>query len=1196
MRFQRLEMQGFKSFVEKTVIEIGEGLTAVVGPNGCGKSNVCDAVRWVLGEQAPKNMRSKKMEDVIFNGSAERKQLGMSEVSLTVTDLKGVVTSPAFKDFDEVVVTRRLYRSGESEYLINRNPCRLKDIVDLFLDTGVSLDTFSIVEQGKIETLVNARPMDRRVLIEEAAGIMKYKSRRNEALRKLELAQANLLRVADIMREKESRLRSLRRQARKATFHKEYQTEVADLSQTIMVLDYLKHLDKLVPAEKAYDRVKEEEQMVSAKLSSLEAERENGRILLQKHTEASVESHQRATKVEGSLERLETRVEMLKSHLAELDVDDARRAEEIQALDAEITTFENERGELVSALEALTEQSGLARREYDVSAAELAAVRENLKEFERALDEARRVQEEERERLSAARQQIASVESRREGLAESMEKTGAEIKEVERHLESTRTDVSGARSRLEALVASEGEAKQELEQAISECARVSGLSTRHEESVAGTKESLMEAKSALAALEGVLGSGEGGISDAEAFRSCGAQVLASFSEVIRVDSRFEKAIETALGDRLLGVVVDTPGDAVDAIRALMGSEAGRGAALPIEVDAPPGAVVPLGEGVLGAATDFVRCDMRYRHLARSLLGNVVVVEDIDAAQAAWCNGPQGVVCVTLNGEIIHANGVVEGGLTRNEGFLERSRRCEEMRLEVERLEAQLRELEPVSRELSGQLARAEQRNRQAAEAYQRAEVMRVEAEGALRAAEGRREELETRLAALEAAQEQIRGEGARLTEALQTVRDESLCLEETIQEFTLRIREIEKKVSAAGLRCSEVEARVTDRKVALTEIDGQVAGRRSEVQRVVDGISQNSVRKNRREEEQRESREKRERLTESIAQSGEGIRALQDEKADVTAELAERDRVLGEMQSRDEELGDSIRDVRARASVLNDEVGAAAERRTTLRVQRESMVEAAEAENQLNLEETAESRREELPQYQEILNRLEMLAQRLSRMGEVNPLAAQEYDEINQEYVFLQEQQQDLESSIADLHATIEKLNKTTKSRFLAAFEEVSNAFENIFGRLFQGGEARMFLLDPNDPLETGVDIEVRPPGKRPSNIMLLSAGEKALTAISLLFAVFSVRPSPFCILDEVDATLDDANVGRFREVLAELEDRSQFIIITHNKKTMSYANHLYGVTQREKGVSEIVSVKLGREEENERVNGAGEAVLETSV
>ncbi len=1187
-------MQGFKSFVDKTVIEIGEGLTAVVGPNGCGKSNVCDAVRWVLGEQAPKNMRSKKMEDVIFNGSAERKQLGMSEVSLTVTDLKGVVTSPAFKDFDEVVVTRRLYRSGESEYLINRSPCRLKDIVDLFLDTGVSLDTFSIVEQGKIETLVNARPMDRRVLIEEAAGIMKYKSRRNEALRKLELAQANLLRVADIMREKETRLRSLRRQARKATFHKEYQTEVADLSQRIMALDYLELVDELVPAEKAYARIKDEEQAVATKISSLDAERESGRFLLTERTEALAETRQRATEVEGSLQRLENRVEMQGNRLAELDTEDERRAEEIQTLDAEITTFENERIRLASTLDALTEQSVLARHEYDVSAAELAAVRENLKEFERVLDEARRTQEEERERLSAARQQIASIESRREGLAESTEKTGKEIEEINGQLELTQSDVDVAKNRLELLVASECQAKQELEQAISERERAAELLTRHEESVAGTKESLMEAKSALSALEGVLGSGESGFADAEAFISRGAQVIATFSEVIRVDPKFEKAIEAALGDKLLGVVVNTPGDAVDAIRALMSSEAGRGVALPTEAGAQPGAVVPLGEGVLGVAADFVRCDIGYRHLVQSLLGNIVVVEDIDAAQAAWCNGPQGVVCVTLDGEIIHANGVVEGGLTRNEGFLERSRRCEEMRLKVEHFKAQLIELGPNSQKLSEQLTKAEQSSRHAIEAYQRAEVMRVEGEGALRAAEGRYEELKKRLATLEAAREQLRAEQMRLVDVFQSAQDESLRSEKKIVECTSRIQGIEKKVSDAGLRNSEVDAHVTDKKVALAEINGKVAGGQAEFQRIVDGISQNSARKVRKEGEQRESIEKRERLQESIAQSEEEILVLQNEKAKVAAEQAERDRVLREMQSRDEELGDSIREMKEKASRLNAAVSDAAELRTTLSVKRESLLESAEAEYQIDLEETAESRRDELPQYQEILNRLEMLNQRLSRMGEVNPLAAQEYDEINQEFVFLQEQQQDLENSIADLHTTIEKLNKTTKSRFLAAFEEVSNAFADIFGRLFQGGEARMFLLDPNDPLETGVDIEVKPPGKRPSNIMLLSAGEKALTAISLLFSVFSVRPSPFCILDEVDATLDDANVGRFREVLAELEGQSQFIIITHNKKTMSYANQLYGVTQREKGVSEIVSVKLNREDE--RVNGVGEAVLESSV
>ena len=1194
MRFQRLEMQGFKSFVEKTVIEIGEGLTAVVGPNGCGKSNVCDAVRWVLGEQAPKNMRSKKMEDVIFNGSAERKQLGMSEVSLTVTDLQGAVTAPAFKDFDEVVVTRRLYRSGESEYLINRNPCRLKDIVDLFLDTGVSLDTFSIVEQGKIESLVNARPMDRRVLIEEAAGIMKYKSRRNEALRKLELAQANMLRVADIMREKETRLRALRRQARKATFHREYQTEVADLSRRITGLDYLKLVDELVPAEKAYARIKEEEQTVSAKLASLEAERETGRISQGERAEALAESQLRATQLEGSLQRMQNRVEMLSSRLTELDVEDERRADEIRTIDAEIAAFENERGGLAATLEVLTEQSGLAQQAYDVSMAELTAIRENRKEFEQALHEARRNREEGRERLSAARQQIASVESRREGLAEAREKTDRELEETECQLESAQTDLGDARSRLESRVASEGKAKQELERAVSERAQTAGLLARHEESVAGTKESLMEAKSGLSALEDVLGAGENGIADAAAFSACGTQVLASLSEVIRVEPRFEKAVEAVLGEKLRGVVVNTPGDAVNAILALMNAEAGRGVVLPMEIDAPAGAVVPLGEGVLGAAADFVRCEGRYRVLLQSLLGNVVFVEDIDAAQAAWCNGPQGVVCVTLNGEIIHANGVVEGGVTRNEGFLERSRRCEEMRRKVAGLEAQLSEWGLISQELRGQLSRDEQRSRRAAETYQRAEVMRVEAEGALRAAERRSGELKTRLAALQTSRAQIRGEQTRLIEALQTVRDESLCLEETIQALTLCVQEVEKKGRDASLRSAEVESRVTDKKVALAEINGKVAGGQAEVQRIENGISQNAARRVRREEEQRESRQKRAHLQESRAQSEAEIRALQDEKAKVAAEQAARDRDLGEMQSRVEELGDSVRALRERASGLNDAVSKAAEVQTTLRVKRESMLESAEAEYQLNLEEVVEGRREELPQYPELVNRLEMLNKRLSRMGEVNPLAAQEYDEINQEYMFLQAQQQDLETSIADLHTTIERLNKTTKSRFLGAFEEVGRAFADIFGRLFQGGKARMFLLDPNDPLETGVDIEVNPPGKRPSNIMLLSAGEKALTAISLLFAVFSVRPSPFCILDEVDATLDDANVGRFREVLAELEDRSQFIIITHNKKTMSYANQLYGVTQREKGVSEIVSVKLNRE--GEGVNGVGEAVLETSV
>ncbi len=1186
-------MQGFKSFVEKTVIEIGEGLTAVVGPNGCGKSNVCDAVRWVLGEQAPRNMRSKKMEDVIFNGSAERKQLGMAEVSISVADLRGVVTSPAFKDFDEVAVTRRLYRSGESEYLINRNPCRLKDIVDLFLDTGVSLDTFSIVEQGKIESLVNARPLDRRLLIEEAAGIMKYKSRRNEALRKLDLAQANLLRVADVMREKEARLRSLRRQARKATFHKEYRTEVAELSASLLMLDYLRLVDALAPVEKAHERVKEEEQAVAAQISSLEAEREKGRILLAERSEALAEARRRAVEVEGALQRLENQVEMFGSRLVELDAEEGRRADEIRTLDAETAALERERTALSSTLETLAAQADLARRGHDAGAAELAAAREEVRALGSALGEVRRAGAKEGERLSAARQRVVSIESRLEGLAESAEKMAGDAGGLEGQLEAAEARVRDARGRVESLVAAEGQARGALERAGSECAEASGALRRHEKSVAETKESLMEVRSALSALEGILASGATGAADPEAFRACGARVLASLSDLIRVDAKLEKAIEAALGEALLGVVVQTPGDAVEAIRALVASGTGRGVALPMETSVRPATVAPMGGGVLGAAADFVRCDADYRHLMASLLENVVVTEDVDAAQAAWCNGPQGVCCVTLEGEIIRANGAAEGGLARNEGFLERSRRREEMRREVERLEAQLLELTSTSRRLGDELERAERERHRAVQANQRAEVMRVEAEGALRLAEDKREELKRRLAALASARRRTHGERMRLVDEERAARDESLRAEEAVRELSSRTEQMEEKARAAGRRHSEAEARLTDRKVALTDLNGRVAGGRAEAERLADGISRSAARRMRREREQRESGEKRGRFQETLAQSKEEIAALRDAKAGAAAEGAARHGALVEAQSRDEELGDLIREARGRASALQNDARAAAERRTTLRVRREAMLESAEAEYRIRLEETAGSRREELPRYQEMRNRLEMLNQRLSRMGEVNPLAAQEYDEINQEYAFLREQQQDLENSIADLHTTVGKLNRTTKARFLAALNEVGNAFADIFGRLFEGGEARMYLLDPDDPLESGVDIEVRPPGKRPSNIMLLSAGEKALTALSLLFAVFSVRPSPFCILDEVDATLDDANVARFREVIAELEGRSQFIIITHNKKTMSYANQLYGVTQREKGVSEIVSVQLNREGAA-KVNGAGRAVAES--
>ncbi|MBI3127280.1 MAG: chromosome segregation protein SMC [Candidatus Tectomicrobia bacterium] len=1186
MRFKRLEMQGFKSFVDRTVIELGDGITAIVGPNGCGKSNVCDAVRWVLGEQAPKALRAKRMEDLVFNGSAERKPLGMAEVTLTLTDLKGTVTSPLYKDYEEVAVTRRLYRSGESEYLINRNPCRLKDIVDLFLDTGVSLDTFSIVEQGRIEGLVNARPQDRRLLIEEAAGIMKYKSRRNEALRKLELAQANLLRVADVLREKEGRLRSLRRQARKAAFFKEYQSEIKALDLRIEALDLLRLEDELRPAEAEYERLKEREEGHLAALASREAERETVRAQVAERSESLAETRRRAVEVEGYIQRLENSLEMLQGRLVELDAEDARRAEEAEALAREAARLGEERGRLAERETAFAGEAAAAQRAFDLRSAELSAVRAELADLEAALAEARRVQERESEAFGDARQRTALAESRLEAIAQSTERLGREAEEAGRALDEARADLEAAARRLEEIAGESARLREESDRAAREQARVEAGLRAEEAALAAAREAVVEARSSQRAIE-ELRAASPERAGAGAFRACGAQALAALADVLSVDPAHEKAIEAALGERLLGVVVPDAESAAAAIRALARAGAGRGIALPLGARQAHAGPLPAVEGVLGSAASLIRCAQEYRPLVESLLFGVAVARDLDAALAAWRSSPFGTTWVTLGGEVLLPSGAVEGGapVPAAAGVLEQSRRLEALRLQAGEGEARVAALEGACARLREELARAEEEAVRLARMAREADLARVGAEGVKRSCQEKWEAVRERHEALLRERERMREERERLDRERAEAGEEGARAEHSSREAEARSQAAEEELRRVGARAAELEAEAADRRVALTEALGKASGARAELQRLEDSLGQNAARQARREEEKQDSLRKRERVEAGMAQSREELARRVEERASAEAEQRERVRALEETQARDEELGNLLRQMRAEAADLQARISEAAERRTTLRVQRESLIASARETHQVDLPEAAERERGELPLYQEHFNRLEMLRQRLERMGEVNPLAAREFDDINHEYSFLKEQQEDLERSIADLHATIERLNRTTRTRFLEALEQVQKAFVDIFGRLFQGGEARMFLLDPSDPLESGVDIEVRPPGKRPANIMLLSAGEKALTALALLFSVFSVRPSPFCLLDEVDATLDDQNVGRFRDVIAELEAKSQFIVITHNKRTMSFASQLYGVTQREKGVSEVVSVRLNRKEDG--TNGA---------
>ncbi|MEK6709495.1 MAG: hypothetical protein AABZ64_02840, partial [Nitrospinota bacterium] len=605
-------------------------------------------------------------------------------------------------------------------------------------------------------------------------------------------------------------------------------------------------------------------------------------------------------------------------------------------------------------------------------------------------------------------------------------------------------------------------------------------------------------------------------------------------------------------------------------------------ALPRGARRAPAPALPAVAGVVGQAASLVRSADEYRPLVEGLLFGVAVARDLDAALAAWRSGPVGIIWVTLAGEALLPSGAIEGGAPAPAaaGVLEQSRRLETLRLQAASGESRVTGLEASCERLRGDLSRAEEEASRLARMAREADLSRVEAEGAHRSCREKWEAARERQQALARELDRIGEERLRLERERAGAEEEGRRAEESRRGAEARSQIAGEDLRRVAAKAAELDAEATERRVALTEALGKASGARAELQRLEESLSQNAARRERREEERRDSLRKRERAELNLAQSREELARRLEERGAAGAEQRERVQALDAAQGRDEELGHLLRQMRAEAADLQTRIAEAAERRTTLRVQRESLIASARESFEVDLPEVAERERGELPLYAEHFNRLEMLRQRLERMGEVNPLAAREFDEINQEYSFLKAQQEDLERSIADLHATIERLNRTTKSRFLEALEQVQKAFEEIFGRLFQGGEARMFLLDPSDPLESGVDIEVRPPGKRPANIMLLSAGEKALTALALLFAVFSVRPSPFCLLDEVDATLDDQNVGRFRDVIAELEAKSQFIVITHNKRTMSFASQLYGVTQRERGVSEVVSVRLSKKEE----------------
>ncbi|OLE49397.1 MAG: chromosome segregation protein SMC [Candidatus Rokubacteria bacterium 13_1_20CM_2_69_58] len=1179
MRLESIALHGFKSFGEKTVVRVLPGITGIVGPNGCGKSNISEAVRWALGEQSAKSLRGQRMEDLIFHGSQSRKPVGLAEVELTFRN-DGTLSVP----WAEVSVARRLYRTGESEYLLNNSAARLRDILDLFAGTGANPRAYSVIDQDKLNHVLTAKPHDRRVFIEEAAGIARYKQQRNETQGKLDATKQNLVRVRDVMDEVKRQLSSLERQAKKAQQYKALQTTKRDLSLVVLAAEYMARVAEGERRAAELSRLRDQEQTLRTRAAKLAAQEAQQRERLQESDHRLSDLRQSGQKVQGELERLLERREQMGVQLREL-------AEEALRLDEETRATADRLGAIVGEREAgrqaLAEASRLTEeraRTADALAAALERHRETLA-AERDRAEATRL---EQIRVAAERvdlmrhagelrERAAQLRRRAERLAAELSDATAEAAGIDALRASLVQARDVAQTELGALAGERAELATRLAAEERRLAEAEGALANARVTLAAHRSSL----DALAALERAregYGAGVRAVFDQEHAEAL-TGVVGTVADLLEVPLGMERAIEAVLGERLQWVVVERFEHARAAVEYLGAHSLGAATFLPLEHLPPPTGPQPDANDARWVACNVGAPSLSLVH---HLLGQVAIVEHLDQAEALWRRNGVVATYVTPAGEVLGPTGRLHGGgqaraADVEHSLLARKRRLRELDDEVRRVSTNLDETqERVARfetevsAIRGQVAEIErtlhareterlasekdleQATREHDRVHRHRETIEVEArQVALEAEEtdGTLAQLEQRVTLARDAETAHEARMARLREAIETaqVRETELVAETTACRVALasttervealgreltRIDDIERDLTARIDQARARQAQLTDRRAWLAE------------------------ERERTDASAREIAVERDRMDVEVRQAAEGHEGLAEELRAIEADQRAVDGDLGRLV----------------ASIHEIDLGA-----TECRVRREEL--AQEAWRAYGVDEAAlAARHDPAGDLETVRGRIVELEAKVAAIGPVNLVADDEYRELDERLGFLQTQHDDLVGSIKDLERALRGMTRTAQERFTQAFEEINRHFKELFERLFEGGRAELRLVEAEesgDPLDTGVDLMAQPRGKRLQSVTLLSGGERALTGLALLFAIFYFRPSPFCVLDEVDAPLDDANIHRFLRVLRELTSRTQFLVITHNRKTMEAADILYGVTMEEPGLSKLVSVNL---------------------
>ncbi len=1178
-------MQGFKSFADKTVLNFENGITGVVGPNGSGKSNISDAIRWVMGEMSAKTLRGSNMQDVIFNGTQTRRPLNFAEVSLVLDNSDRLFPI----EFDEIMVTRRVFRSGESVYQINKANCRLKDIQELFMDTGLGRDGYSMIGQGNVAQILSTKAEDRRNFFEGAAGVSKYKHRKEEAERKLVSVNENLVRINDITIELESQIGPLERQSKKAREYLVLYEEFKGLDVSLILLSLEGGALQLKEVHTQLENVNAEIEQVRSVADEFELKIAELYTENEKKDEEQTITNNALIESEAGISRNENEIVLAQNNISNNKALFDRIDKEIENIKAKNTEREEQIKNIESQIAAQEEESKQLLEVFDNIREDNSSIHEELAECRAKIEEKKKEVQEKSNEISSGKARITGLEELRSTYLERKSAVEAEKETHKKGAEDTRKEIEESKEKISTLSEKLAAMNERIEKQQARFDELSESLSKMDSELSENQLELNSKTSKKRMLEAMENDYEGyarsvkAVLKAPELKKC--DIHGTLSGLINVDKKYVTAIEVALGGALQNIVVETEEDAKTAIGYLRENKLGRATFLPVSSvrgkKLDDISEIKNCDGFVGIASDLVRFDKKYTGIIDSLLARTVVVENIDDGIAISKRFGYRFKTVTLLGDVLNSGGSMSGGsVNKTSGFLSRASEIKTLGQDISSLTVKIGKLKEERDAAASDLDNVKMQ----LASYQ---PLAREYENDMLVLEN---SVRIQMAALETGSDTDKAlddELSGISEQLSASSEEIALLISSVREAENTVNAINSEIEELTALCASIEERkeqkaqeIVDETLRLHSIEKDIEAERQAISDIRTAISENAEAAAQKLEDKKSLDVQNAEIEKQIEAKKEEIERIRENSLKIKTRLSEIEKEKSEIMEKLKGIQNSNKETTDRLIALSEELSRVENKETKLTIERDNLISRLWDDYELTTE-TAGDIRQEIENEKEAAERAGTLRSKIKSLGSINIDSIEEYKNVKERFEFLSGQKKDLEISKDNLGKVISSMQELMEEHFEKQFFEINKSFERVFTELFGGGRGRLYLSDPENVLESGIEIEVQLPGKSLQNINLYSGGEKSFIAIALLFAILAVKPTPFCILDEIDAALDDVNVSRFATYLKNYLEDTQFVVITHRRGTMEAANVLYGVTMQEKGVTKMLSLAIDEVDED---------------